>query len=166
MPYIGSYVWKVRQKFGRGLLLLPAASVIVERGDGAILLMKRADTGLWSIIGGFAEEGMGFLDTALAELEEEAGLRAYRDDLIPFAVLSDPEKMRTAFANGDEVQIFTQSFVVRHWQKLDQIIDKEEVAELQFMQLSEIADDTLHSITREEIAAYKAYLKTGDIQTR
>jgi ADP-ribose pyrophosphatase YjhB (NUDIX family) len=166
MPYVGSYVWKVRQKFGPGLLLLPAASVIVAREDGAVLLMKRVDTGLWSIIGGFAEEGLGFVDTALAELEEEAGLRATKSDLTPFAVLSHPKKMRITFANGDEVQVFTQCFVVRHWQELDQIIDEEEVAELKFMQLDEITDDMLHSITREEIAAYKAYLETGDIQTQ
>lgn len=166
MPYIGSYVWKVREKFGNGLLLLPAASVVVEREDGAILMMKRVDNGLYSLIGGYAEEGAGFKNTAIIELQEEAALLANEADLIPFATLSDPQKMTGIYPNGDQVQVFTQSFVLRKWQQLDQDLDIAEVESLEFMQLDEILSKELMPATREELTAYEAYRETGEYQVR
>lgn len=166
MPYIGSYVWKVREKFGSGLLLLPAASVVVEREDGAILMMKRTD-GNYSIIGGYAEEGAGFTDTALTELREEAAMEGAKSDLIPFATLSDPLKNTGRYPNGHEVQVFAQCFILRKWQQLNQALDETEVVELLFIQPNEISDDMpMSDVTREELAAYKAYLETGEYQVR
>lgn len=164
MPYTGSYVWKVRQHYGNKLLLLPAASVVVEREDGAILMMKRLDNGLYSIIGGYAEESAGFRKTAITELQEEAAILAKEEDLIPFATLSNPETMSSTYPNGDQVHVFVQSFILRKWQQLDQQLDAAEVESLHFMQLDEITDDMIMSSTREELNAYRAYLETGEQQ--
>jgi 8-oxo-dGTP pyrophosphatase MutT (NUDIX family) len=166
MPFTGSYVWKVRQKYGHNLLLLPAASVVVERDDGAILLMKRADIGTWAIMGGYAEEGAGFRQTAITELEEEAAIKADEADLIPFATLSDPTEMHISYPNGDEVHPFVHSFIIRKWEKLDQKLDEEEVTDLRFFSLDEITDDLMSSTTRMEINAYREYLRTDEFQSQ
>lgn len=164
MPFKGSYVWKVRQKYGHNLLLLPAASVIVERDDGAILLMKRVDTGNWSIIGGYAEENAGFRQTALTELAEEAAVSAKDEDLIPYASLSNPQTNTVTYPNGDNVHVFLNSFVVRKWQKLEQPLDEAEVLELGFFKLDELPEN-IERVTQVEINAYKEYLRTGEFQS-
>lgn len=166
MPFKGSHAWKVRQKYGHGLLLLPVASVIVEREDRAILLMKRKSSGLWGTIGGYAEEGDSFRSTAITELREEAAIQANEADLIPFATLSDPKKMRVEYPNGDKVQGFAQLFIIRKWQQLDEPVDAEEVEELQFFQLDEIDPAILHPSIEAGLNAYKAFLRTGEFQSR
>lgn len=79
MGYIGSHIWKLRQKIGHDLLLCPGSSVVVQRQDGAILLMQRPNK-KWALIGGLPEEGQGFVATALRELKEESGIIANADD--------------------------------------------------------------------------------------
>jgi ADP-ribose pyrophosphatase YjhB (NUDIX family) len=53
---------------------LAGAEAIVVR-DGCILLIRRADNGLWAMPGGVAEIGETLADAAARELYEEAGLR-------------------------------------------------------------------------------------------
>lgn len=163
MPYVGSYVWKVRQKYGSGLLLLPAAGVIPEREDGAILLIQRTDTGKWATIGGYAEEGTGFLETAVTELREEGALAAETADLIPYASLSDPKIRSTVYSNGDKVQVFSQYFIVRKWQQLQETPDRSEVLKLRFFSLDNLPEN-IDPVNKQEIEAYKRYLATGEFQ--
>ena len=54
-------------------------SVLVEDGEGRVLLARRAvepDRGLWDCPGGFLEEGEHPLDGLRRELAEETGLVA------------------------------------------------------------------------------------------
>lgn len=167
MPYIGSHVWKVRQAYGNKLLLLPGALVIVERDDSSILLMRRVDTGKWSTISGYAEEGAGFRQTAITELREEAGITANEQDLIPFATLSDPAYMAGTYPNGDQVQVFAHGFVIRTWQHIPNAeIDKSEVHELKFFKLDEAPYDRMDKVTKFELELYRVYLQTGEFQSR
>ena len=57
----------------------PCVSVLVEDGEGRVLLARRAvepDRGLWDCPGGFLEEGEHPLDGLRRELAEETGLVA------------------------------------------------------------------------------------------
>lgn len=163
MPFKGSYVWKVRQKWGHDLLLLAASGIIIENEAGEILLMRRKDNGLWATIGGYCEEGCSFAETAIRELEEEAGLAAKEEDLIPIASVSNPKTNVFSYPNGDKVQVFGHIFLIKKWQKLDQALDEDEVLEIKFFNLDNIPNE-MSAASKNEIAAYKAYLETSEFQ--
>lgn len=51
MGFHGSYLWKLRQRVGHGLVLMPGASVLVENPKGKLLLLRRGDSGEWCMSG-------------------------------------------------------------------------------------------------------------------
>lgn len=80
------------QRFGVG--------VIVRREDGAILLERRADCGMWGLPGGGIEPGESVEASALREVLEETGLKVELTRLI--GIYSDPaERVVTYADNGD-----------------------------------------------------------------
>lgn len=159
MPYAGSYVWKVRQKYGSGLLLLPGVFVVVEREDGEILLFERADTKKWAMIAGWAEEGAGFRDTAITELREEAAIAGDGADLVPFAALTTS----LTYPNGDLTQGYVLCFIIRKWRQLAQKPDAHEVLKLSFFHPDRLPRGTDGS-TKQVVDAYKRYLDTKELQ--
>jgi 8-oxo-dGTP diphosphatase len=60
----------------RHLLKRPVVGVLAaaRTGDGRWLLVRRADTGTWALPGGTVEWGETLRETALRELDEEAGV--------------------------------------------------------------------------------------------
>jgi 8-oxo-dGTP pyrophosphatase MutT (NUDIX family) len=64
LAFKGSYLWRLRQKVGSDLVLMPGAMVALLREDGRVLLTKRRDTGVWCLPAGAAEAGGNFAHTA------------------------------------------------------------------------------------------------------
>ena len=64
----------LRRLVGHRPLLMPAASVILEDGDGRVLLQLRADNGLWCYHGGAVEldDGAGELADGAQKLKDGA----------------------------------------------------------------------------------------------
>ncbi|WP_301271070.1 NUDIX hydrolase [Halomonas sp. Y3] len=57
---------------------IPAACTVIQREDGAILMVKRLhppEAGLWSVPGGKVDPGESLRDAAAREAFEETGLR-------------------------------------------------------------------------------------------
>lgn len=80
------------QRFGVG--------VVVRREDGAILLERRADCGMWGLPGGRIEQGESVEASAVREVLEETGLQVKLTRLI--GVYSDPaERVVTYLDHGD-----------------------------------------------------------------
>ena len=48
MP-IPDFLRTIRAKIGHDYVLLPAVAAVVQRVDGKVLLMRRADNGEWSL---------------------------------------------------------------------------------------------------------------------
>lgn len=115
MPWIGSYLERLRRKIGHDLVLMPGGVVLVEHADGRILFVKRADDGTWCHPGGHAEPGRSFAETAARELEEEAGIVVDVEDLVPFATISEQPLHTITYANGDVTQCFAMCFTVQGW---------------------------------------------------
>jgi len=115
MTFEGSYTWRLRQKVGSDLLLMPGAIVFLVRDDGAVLFTRRAGTGGWTLPAGGAEEGSSFAGTATRELEEETGVLVEPADLVGFASLSEAELHTVSYPGGDVNHWFAMLFLARRW---------------------------------------------------
>jgi 8-oxo-dGTP pyrophosphatase MutT (NUDIX family) len=115
MPFDGSYLWRLRQKVGSDLVLIPGAMVFLVREDGDILFTRRADNGQWCLPAGGAEEGSSFAATALTELHEETGVEVDPADLEAFACLSEAELHTITYPGGDVSHCFAMLFLARRW---------------------------------------------------
>lgn len=110
MP-IPEFIVNLRRHIGTAPLWLSGVSAVVfregEAGD-EILLVKRADNGLWSPVAGIIDPGEEPYEAALREVEEEAGVRAEIERLIWVNVT----RMVT-YANGDQTQYINHTFRCR-----------------------------------------------------
>lgn len=103
MGYVGSHIWQIRQQYGWGTkpLLVPGVAIVIENAAGQVLLGKRADNNLWSIIGGATELGDSLLTTMQKELKEETNLTAEAYQV--FGIMSDPQQTYIKYDHGDEL---------------------------------------------------------------
>jgi 8-oxo-dGTP pyrophosphatase MutT (NUDIX family) len=115
MPFEGSYLWRLRQKVGSDLVLIPGAMVFLVADDGAVLFTRRADNGNWCLPAGGAEEGGNFAETAVTELREETGVAVEPADLIGFGTLSEAELHTVTYPGGDVSHNFAMLFLARRW---------------------------------------------------
>ncbi|WP_162329600.1 NUDIX hydrolase [Synechocystis sp. CACIAM 05] len=86
-------MWRYAQVFIKLLLRRPlsAVTVIPILSDGSIVLVKRQDTGQWSLPGGLIDWGETVAITAARELQEETGLRLIKIDRL-LGVYSSPDR--------------------------------------------------------------------------
>jgi 8-oxo-dGTP diphosphatase len=78
MP-VPPYVTKLRAHVGHDLIMLPSASAVVFDDEGRILLLRRADTGRWSLPAGMLDPGEQPADAAVREIFEETGVHVVVD---------------------------------------------------------------------------------------
>jgi 8-oxo-dGTP pyrophosphatase MutT (NUDIX family) len=103
-----SYLGRLRQEVGSRLLLMPGTRVVIEREDGAVLLERRSDFGIWGIPGGCPEEGEDIVSAIVRETEEETGLTIKEPK--PFGYASDPSLETIVYPNGHACQYFSLMF--------------------------------------------------------
>ncbi|HSC85720.1 MAG TPA: NUDIX hydrolase [Polyangiaceae bacterium] len=86
-------VWKLGKEILRHLLRRPVVGVCVvaRSADDRVLLVRRADTGLWALPGGTLEWGETLRDAVPRELREEAGAELTSVGFL-LGVYSDPER--------------------------------------------------------------------------
>jgi 8-oxo-dGTP pyrophosphatase MutT (NUDIX family) len=164
MPYVGSYLWQLRQAVGNDLVLMPGAMVALQRDDGQVLLTKRADDGTWCLPAGAAEVGGSFAQTAIDELGEETGVNVAKEDLVPFASLSEATEHTIHYPNGDITHCFAICFLARRWRG-DPRPDCDESTEVRFAPLNEVPKP-VHPPTARALELLQTYLETGTFQLR
>ncbi|HEY5333377.1 MAG TPA: NUDIX domain-containing protein [Solirubrobacterales bacterium] len=162
MPFEGSYLWRLRQKVGHDLVLVPGAAIAVQREDGRILFGRRGDNGVWALPGGAAEVGGSFARTAIDELREETGLVAAHADLIPIACFSDAARHTLKYPNGDVAHYFSMCFLVRQWDG-EPRPDGEEMLDLRFADPTDLPQPFEDSTARV-VELLLAYQRTGEFQ--
>jgi 8-oxo-dGTP pyrophosphatase MutT (NUDIX family) len=162
MGFVGSYLWRLRQKVGSDLVLMPGAMVVLRDGEGRVLLTRRVDDGTWCLPAGGAEEGAGFAATAAAELREETGAEVAVAELRPFGCLSRPELHTIRYGNGDVTHCFAMCFWAERWSG-EPRRDEEEVAELGFFPL-EAPPEPLHQPSATGLAMFRQHLRSGEFQ--
>lgn len=164
MGYRDSYLWRLRQAVGNDLVLMPGSMIALQRGDGRVLLTRRADDGTWCLPAGAAEPGGSFARTAVDELTEETGVRVAEGDLIPFGCLSEAETHTIHYPNGDVTHCFALLFVARVWQG-DPRPDGEESTDVGFFDLGS-PPEPLHAPTAHALNLLTAYVSSGAFQVR
>lgn len=92
----------VRPHIGTARYIGVGASVLVEREDGRILLLRRVGESHWHMPAGYADLGETLSQTAVREVHEETGLDIWPEAVA--AVYSSPRMCHT-YANGDRVKI-------------------------------------------------------------
>ncbi len=81
-----------------------AASIVVSRPDGKVLLVRRTDNDTWTIPGGGLEPGESIAQTAIRECREESGLTVHVTGLV--GVYSNP-RIVVAYPDGEVRQQFS-----------------------------------------------------------
>ncbi|MGZ0146450.1 NUDIX hydrolase [Kribbella sp. WER1] len=102
------FILDLRAKIGHDLLWLTGLSAVVLNDRDEVLLVKRADNGRWSLIGGILEPGEEPAVAVVREIQEETAIEAQVDRLL--SIEATPP---AAYPNGDRVQFLDLSFRCR-----------------------------------------------------
>jgi ADP-ribose pyrophosphatase YjhB (NUDIX family) len=90
--------------------IVPAVTAVVRNQDGHLLLIERADNGLWALPGGAQDIGESVLDAVRREVREETGIEIEVTGLS--GIYSDPRHV-IAYDNGEVRQEFSLCFHAR-----------------------------------------------------
>ncbi|HJO23104.1 MAG: NUDIX domain-containing protein [Myxococcota bacterium] len=104
---MSEYVRMIRGKVGTTLLQMPSVTIIHRNEEGQVLLVKNADTDLWTGPGGAIEPGETPADAAVREMWEETGLLI--EPVRILGVYGGPEYV-IHYSNGDRTSYVVTVF--------------------------------------------------------
>jgi 8-oxo-dGTP pyrophosphatase MutT (NUDIX family) len=157
--FADSYLGRLRAVIGPRPVLMPGARVIVEDGDGRVLLIRRGDMKLWGWPAGSAELGQSIEQTARQELLEEAGLTAHR--LVPVGFSSHPADDRILYPNGDVLHAFAMIFHCTEWAGTPRP-DGSESLDVRWFAQDALPDDRTLAVGRS-LGALQRYKAAGGV---
>lgn len=129
------FILSLREKIGHEQLWLSGISAVVQRADGDILLVRRADSGRWTCVAGIIDPGEEPADAAEREVLEEAGIVAVAERLAWVHVLPP-----TQWENGDRAQFLDLVFQCRHLSGDPEPVDGENT-DARWFRLDQLPDD-------------------------
>lgn len=103
------FILELRKKIGHDLLWLPGTTAVVLDGEGRVLLGRRADNGVWTLITGILEPGEQPAVGMVREIFEETSVVAEVEHLAEVYAGGPME-----FVNGDRAQFLTLTFRCRY----------------------------------------------------
>ncbi|HYP46769.1 MAG TPA: NUDIX domain-containing protein [Propionibacteriaceae bacterium] len=132
-----AYIENIRRSYGSGLLLLPGVTAVVLRPDEGgderqLLLVRRADSGHWTLPAGIVEPNEQPADTLVREVLEETCVHIRPRSL---AQLTMDEAI--TYPNGDHCQFLAMTFRCDYLAGDAQVGD-EESTEVRWCALSEL----------------------------
>ncbi|MFB0836224.1 NUDIX hydrolase [Arthrobacter halodurans] len=108
MP-VPDFIVELRSRIGTAPLWLPGVKAVVARDDGALLLVRRADNGLWTLPAGILEPGEEPAAAAVREVREETAVDA---DVVRLAGVGTTDPV--TYPNGDQAQYLDIVFECRY----------------------------------------------------
>lgn len=158
VPWAESYLGRLRALAGDMPLLFVGGRGVLRDTEGRVLLIRRADNGLWALPGGAMELGESIIECAIREVWEETGLRA--DGGTPFAIYSGPRYTRTN-TFGDTYQLVVVAFMLSGWTG-ELAPDPEEATDADFFAPRALPEPLAHSAV-ESLADLAEYERTGQL---
>ena len=134
---MSDYIMDLRKIVGHRPLLQVGASVIVEDGEGRVLLQLRSDNHCWGYAGGSVELDEKVEDAAKRELLEETGLTAEKLEL--FGIFSGKDT-HYVYPNGDEVSNVDIVYLCREYSGT-LLCQEGETDELRFFAADELPEN-------------------------
>lgn len=101
------FIVDLRAQIGHAPLWLIGVTAVVIRGD-EVLLVERADNGIWAPVTGIVDPGEEPADAAAREVAEETGVTAMPERLA-WVHVTPP----VTHVNGDQAQYLDHVFVMR-----------------------------------------------------
>jgi ADP-ribose pyrophosphatase YjhB (NUDIX family) len=102
------FILELREKIGHDLLWLTGITGVVLNDAEQVLLVRRADTGRWSLVAGILEPGEQPAVGLIREIHEETAVHAEVERLVSMQSLPP-----SAYPNGDQVQFLDLCFRCR-----------------------------------------------------
>ncbi|MER7106855.1 NUDIX hydrolase [Streptomyces sp. NPDC000229] len=102
------FIRAVRATAGNQLLLLPGVTAVVFDDEERLLLVRRADNGRWSLVGGIPEPGEQPAVSAVREVYEETAVECVVERVVLVETLPT-----ITYDNGDQCQYVDTCFRCR-----------------------------------------------------
>lgn len=105
------FVTELRRHIGHApLWLIGSAAVVLRDGEAGqeVLLVRRSDTGEWSLVSGIVDPGEHPIDTLVREAMEETGIVIEVERML-WLVVDAP----ITYPNGDQCQYLDHGFLAR-----------------------------------------------------
>lgn len=121
------FVTELRRHIGSApLWLIGSAAVVLRDGQTGpeVLLVRRSDTGEWSLVSGIVDPGEHPVDTLVREAMEETGIVIDVERLL-WLVVDDP----ITYPNGDQCQYLDHGFLAR-WRSGEAHVGDDESTEV------------------------------------
>ena len=146
MSPIPDFVVDIRRKIGRDLLWLPGVTAVITRGDGHVLLVRRADNGRWTPVTGIVDPGEEPAIAAAREALEEAGVVIRVDRLAATSV--HPE---LTYDNGDRAAYLDLTFACT-WLEGDAHVADDESTDVRWWPVTDLPPMGERMLSRIEAA--------------
>ncbi len=117
---VPEFITRLRERVGHELLWLPGATAVVLDRDEHVLLVRRADNGLWALVSGIVEPGEEPAACLVREAREETGIVIEVQALAYLDV-----SPRITYPNGDRAQYLDTTFLCRHVEGRPRVADDE-----------------------------------------
>lgn len=137
--------------------IIPAVSVAILNEKKQVLMLKRRDSGNWTIPGGTMEFGEDLKTCGVREVKEETGLDVVVTDLI--GTYTNPKNI-VAYDDGEVRQEFTLMFAGQVSQTHTEIDD--ESTEFRWVSADEALELKLAKSQRTRIEDLVVYMKNGE----
>lgn len=129
--------------------IIPAASAVVINNKNQILMHKRSDNSLWSLLGGAMEIGETIEQTIIREVKEESGFNVKVDKCI--GIYTDPEHV-ISYEDGEVRQQFSICFQCRILGGVKKV--SSESIEVEFFTEDELEQLEMHPAQRIRLQDY------------
>jgi ADP-ribose pyrophosphatase YjhB (NUDIX family) len=121
MP-IPQFIVDLRARIGHDALWLPGVTAVVLDDDGRVLLVRRADNNLWTLVTGCLEPGEQPAVGAVREVVEETAVIAVAERVLSVSAIP-----LTVYGNGDQAGYLDVTFRCRAVSGTARVNDDESV---------------------------------------